>query len=438
MLISWPNSDEKDKKIMQRIQRNVDQHNECLIWKTNQMRAPEIKIQGKQVSLRHYVYDKYFGIVRHKDKTIFVVTTCRNVLCISPVHLRMLPRWKCNMLRYVGWEYEDLSDEALINVYYKKRLLDGGTVDTNTGCRIWKNIVGKTKYYGEVNYLGKKWLVHRLSWKLHYGDIPEGQIVRHKCKSKLCYNIEHLELGTQKENILDQIRDGTMRRGENHPSAKLSEETVRGILHSKKSCKLIADENNISKSTVSHIRKGDCWGHLHYSGVNPKLQRKRIEAMKKRTVTRSDYQNWWDRASKKAKRQKDCLCLPLAKSDKKRGYVNIGFKSHTRRAHIVSWEYHHGGAIEGSGKGKVVRHLCGTKNCIEPSHLKIGTHEENSADKKNQGTQNGISDEKAKEIYELKGIMENRDIATKFDVTYACVWQIINKKSHKVIHTTIS
>lgn len=44
---------------------------------------------------------------------------------------------------------------------------------------------------------------HRISYEITYGEIPIGQVVRHKCDNPECTNPSHLELGTQKENMQD-------------------------------------------------------------------------------------------------------------------------------------------------------------------------------------------------------------------------------------------
>lgn len=93
-------------------------------------------------------------------------------------------------------------------------------VTKTEGCWEWHTGKGvKPKAYGNITlyggpYEGLKCVsAHRASWIIHYGDIPDGVVVRHDCDNPSCVNPRHLRLGTQSQNIQDAVDRGRKQSG---------------------------------------------------------------------------------------------------------------------------------------------------------------------------------------------------------------------------------
>jgi len=70
---------------------------------------------------------------------------------------------------------------------------------TADGCWVWNG--SRDGGYGKVKVDGCMWRVHRLTYTLLVGPIPEGLTIDHLCRNKLCANPAHLEPVTNLENM---------------------------------------------------------------------------------------------------------------------------------------------------------------------------------------------------------------------------------------------
>lgn len=80
-----------------------------------------------------------------------------------------------------------------------------------TQCWRWK---WKTKNYPIVyTYSRRGTVAYRISYNLFKGQIPKGMCVMHRCDNKQCTNPDHLELGTNVQNLQDAHKRGLVKKG---------------------------------------------------------------------------------------------------------------------------------------------------------------------------------------------------------------------------------
>lgn len=124
--------------------------------------------------------------------------------------------------------------------------------------------------YTRLSYNGKHDRLFRVIYKMHYGDIPKGMLIRHKCDHPYCCNIEHLEIGTPKDNVRDMIERGKGPLGRPNPKCrgtknsanKITESQVKEIYLSKLGCKRLSKQYNISSTSILLIKKKKMWKWL--------------------------------------------------------------------------------------------------------------------------------------------------------------------------------
>ena len=141
------------------------------------------------------------------------------------------------------------------------------------GCWSWMGTIGP-KGYGWTRWERKRSRrVHRISWSLAFGPIPQNLHVCHHCDNPPCVNPKHLFTGTPKDNARDRDSKGRQAkgesrnapRGEDHPGSRL---TKRDVLEIRKLAadgilrKEIATKFKVSLSTVYQIINRKMWKHI--------------------------------------------------------------------------------------------------------------------------------------------------------------------------------
>lgn len=80
----------------------------------------------------------------------------------------------------------------------------GGLLEMTKPCKIWTGAKNR-KGYGQKRISGKLWIMSRLTYTVAYGPIPEGMQVLHRCDTPSCWELEHLFLGTNQDNVDDKM-----------------------------------------------------------------------------------------------------------------------------------------------------------------------------------------------------------------------------------------
>lgn len=102
----------------------------------------------------------------------------------------------------------------------ESRLEDHKKVNPKTGCWLWTGAMS-TGGYGRIMLTRPERRlcnVHRISYEIFVGNIPEGLDIDHLCRNRACFNPKHLEPVTRSENC--SRGDSGKARGEQQRSRK--------------------------------------------------------------------------------------------------------------------------------------------------------------------------------------------------------------------------
>lgn len=328
-------------------------------------------------------------------------------------------------------------------------ILSTSHVDLSTPCKL-HNYKSYNGYGFTQRMVGKKMKsvgVHRYNLcvflKIDYDDKRIKKLqCSHECHNPKCINPLHLTFRTHTKNI-------EMKLENNHCLCK---KDILNIIEDRKtmSIKSICNKYNISRYYVYSILSGKCWSSI------TKINFKYKNTVMKPLVTIDTNE-----------------CIDHNTKGNSKGYskkiIVINNKKRSLKQHKYSYIYNISTTNGVFNKNKfienlnriddnnlVIRHLCNNSRCINPNHLKEGTHKENAQDRelkyKIQGRPKksiSISNSKSKlgngrkmtneeALIIFKDRKEKGDsyekMSKRYNLSKTCIIDICLKRSYKEIH----
>lgn len=211
----------------------VSNDDECLIYPAN---TSSVRIDGKMTSFAKIIYEEFIGNLPYRSR---ILRSCDNGKCLNPSH--MLP----SSAEDKFWSHVEKSNDCWNWVGGK----DGG----GYGCF--------------SSSMMKERKSHRISWILHYGEIPNGMHILHHCDNPSCVNPNHLFIGKNVDNVRDKIRKGRIGdfSGTRNGMCKLTENEVLNIrkLHDEGvSYRMLSKKFNIGMTQIGRIIRKESWAWL--------------------------------------------------------------------------------------------------------------------------------------------------------------------------------
>lgn len=144
-------------------------------------------------------------------------------------------------------------------------------VDKESEEDCWEWTASKRVGYGAFKLNNRTYSSHRISFYLTNGEIPEGDMILHKCDNRSCVNPKHLYSGNRSDNTNDVIERSSWHpsqnadKGESAQNSKLSKEDVIEIRERYDSGETqveLAKEFPVGQQHISDIVREKIWKHI--------------------------------------------------------------------------------------------------------------------------------------------------------------------------------
>ena len=380
-----------------------DQH---FVWKGNgaDVRRPnEIYFDKKTYSVAKLLYA--FEVSRHPSEISTLQKVCRAPNCAEPSHFIEKSQESEGPKNENGWS----------EVTRKKIRGSLGILDMSKDfdeCVEKKS--NRNDKYSDIGVERKTVKSHRASLQLKLGrPIKDNMEASHMCGNASCVNPNHLAEETAVENMQWKIHHGTGR--------KFTEEQHEQIREERKtqSTKQLAKKYNVSTSTIRRIVGKKVYKHKQAEVPITQFifTDKTYEDIKLILETQ---------CSEEVDIDGTTHLIPKTASRDSGGYAKKHFHEYYVGFHTLSLVLKlKMTRFPDSKKNEYALHNCKRKDCCLPDHVRLGTHEENMAQKKVDGTHRNhasVSDDVVRQIRNATG--RYSDIARQFQTTIHVVAKI--------------
>ena len=234
-----PRKPPRKKTPLERAWKWIDKTDSCWLWTGGSAKHGYTTMAGsdsKTISVKKLIYEDGVGIL--ENGKVPMPSKCGNTLCVNPEHMEIFDR--------TGPEsYSKKSPEER---FWRK-------VDKRGPDECWEWDAATRKIYGKKGggygvFDSKP--AHRYSYELHYGPIPEGKIVCHRCNNPPCVNPAHLYAGTHAENSRDTWVSGLLHeRGKKITDERADEILGEYLNNPNVGLDLIAMREGVPRRTLS-------------------------------------------------------------------------------------------------------------------------------------------------------------------------------------------